>query len=169
MKTFRIMIVLSLFVISLMYCTKKDQIVAPVTVNNSELTANKTATAPTIDGTIDAVWNTANQISFSPTVPDPGNGLFASYVGEQFPTKLKALYDDQYVYFLAEYTDADQSQKLAPWYYNPTTKLWAKEGTSKLVDANGNVTRNGFGEDKIAFLWNKIGRASCRERVSSPV
>lgn len=154
MKTYKIMFVLSSFVIFLMYCTKKDQVVATVSVNNSELTANKVSTAPVLDGTVDAIWATANQISFSPTVPDPGNGLFASYVGDKYPTKLKALYDDQYVYFLAEYNDIDQSQKLAPWYYNPTTKLWAKEGTSKLVDANGNITREGFGEDKIAFLWN---------------
>jgi hypothetical protein len=154
MKTFKVMAAIILFASLLMYCTKKDQIVAPVSVNNSELTAIKTTVAPTIDGSIDAAWANANQISFTPTVPDPGNGLFASYVGDKYPTKLKAMYDDQYVYFLAEYNDADQSQRLAPWYYNPTTKLWAKEATSRTVDASGNITRQGFGEDKIAFLWN---------------
>jgi hypothetical protein len=129
--------------------------VVGVSVNNAtDLTAYKTTTAPIIDGAIDDIWAKSTAIGFTPTVPDPGNGLFGGYVGDKYTVKLKALYDDQYVYFLAEYADKDQSQKVAPWYFSPTTKQWAKEATSRQFDANGVLTREGFGEDKIAMLWN---------------
>jgi len=138
-----------------MYCTKTDQVVVSTAAKNTtDLLALKTATAPTIDGVADAIWANAEKLDFIPAVPDPGNGLFAGYIGESFPTTLRAMYDDQYIYFLAEYADKDQSQKVAPWYFNPTTKLWAKEGSSRTYDANGIMTREGYGEDKIAMLWN---------------
>jgi hypothetical protein len=64
------------------------------------------------------------------------------------------MYDASYIYFLAEYADKDKSVKSAPWYFNPTTKLWAKEPTAKTYDVNGVLSREGYGEDKIAMLWN---------------
>lgn len=137
-----------------MYCTKTDQVVGVTTTNSSDLVAIKTTAAPTIDGTIDAIWDKATKVEFAPVVPDPGNALFAGYIGDKIPVSLRAMYDAEYVYFLAEYADKDQSQKVAPWYFNPTTKLWAKEGSSRTFDANGVLTREGYGEDKIAMLWN---------------
>ena len=155
MKIFKILSVFAFVVLAFMYCTKTDQIVATTAAaNTTELTALKTANAPVMDGVIDTTWNKATAISFSTAVPDPGNALFAGYVGEKFPVSLKAMYDDQYVYFLAQYADADQSQKVAPWYFDPNTKLWAKEPSSRTFDVNGVLTREGFGEDKIAMLWN---------------
>ena len=154
MKILKIVSIFAMFVMVFMYCTKTDQVVGVVTNNSSDLTAIKTTTAPTIDGVVDAIWDKATKIEFSPVVPDPGNALFAGYIGEKFPTSLRAMYDDQYIYFLAEYADKDQSQKIAPWYFNPTTKLWAKEATSRSFDANGVLVREGYGEDKIAMLWD---------------
>ena len=64
-------------------CTKKDQVImnnAPV--STSTLVSVKTTTAPTIDGTIDAVWKNAPKLNITPTVPYPGNGLFAGYNGD---------------------------------------------------------------------------------------
>jgi len=103
---------------------------------------------------IDAMWDKAAKLEITPTVPDPGNGLFAGYIGDKYLASLRSMYDDQYIYFLAEYADKDQNQKVAPWYFNPTTKLWAKESSGDVFDVNGVLTRQGFGEDKMAMLWN---------------
>ena len=136
-------------------CTKKDQVIitAPETTNSTTLVSIKTSTAPTIDGTIDDVWKNATAIAFTPTVPDPGNGLFTGYNGQTYPATLKSMYDDKYIYFLAQWTDGDKSVNIAPWYFNPTTKLWAQEPSSKTFDSNGVLTRDGFGEDKFAMLF----------------
>ncbi|HEY5326713.1 MAG TPA: ethylbenzene dehydrogenase-related protein [Mucilaginibacter sp.] len=139
----------------LVSCTKKDQVIinnAPV--STSTLVSIKTTTAPTIDGSIEAAWNSAPKLNFTPTVPNPGNGLFSGYNGETYPATLRSMYDDKYIYFLAEWKDAGKSVYVATWYFNPTTKLWAQEPTSRTYDVNGNLTRDGFGEDKFAMLFN---------------
>ena len=136
-------------------CTKKDQVLInnPVT-STSTLVSVKTATAPTIDGQIDAVWNNAPKLNINPTVPYPGNGLFFGYNGDSYPATLRSMYDDKYIYFLAEWADAGKSVYVATWYFDAKKKLWAQEGTSNTYDVNGTLTRNGFGEDKFAMLFN---------------
>jgi len=155
MKILKIVSLFCFVVLFFIYCTKTDQVVvSTATKNSTDLLAYKTTTAPTIDGVIDALWANATKLDITPAVPDPGNGLFTGYIGDNYPTTLRSMYDDQYIYFLAEYADKDQSQKVSPWYFNPTTQLWAKEGSSRIYDANGVLTREGYGEDKIAMLWN---------------
>ena len=140
-------------------CTKTNQVVVPTSSssNSNVLLSLKTGTPPTIDGVIDPAWDNAQKLSIAPTVPDPGNGLFAGYIGEIYPGTIRSMYDDQNVYFLVEIQDKDKSVKSSPWYFNPTTKLWAREGTSKSFDLNGVLARTGFGEDKFSFLWNVNG------------
>ncbi len=137
-------------------CTQKDQILLtdPTTINTTDLVSVKTTTAPVIDGAIDAVWDNATKLSATPEVPDPGNGLFAGYIGEKYPTTLRSLYDDQNVYFLAEYADTDKSIFISTWYFDPATKLWAQEPSSRSYNTNGALARRAFGEDKFAMLWN---------------
>lgn len=137
-------------------CTKNDQVLNqnPGTVNSSELVSLNVSTGPTIDGTIDAMWENAAKLNITPTVPDPGNGLFAGYSGQTYPVTLRSMYDNQYIYFLAEVTDNQKNFKGAPWYFNPTTHLWAKEPNAKTFDASGVLTREGFGNDQFAMLWN---------------
>jgi hypothetical protein len=155
MKILKIVTLFSFIVLFFIYCTKTDQVVvSTATKNTAELLSLKTTTAPVIDGTIDAIWAAADAIEFTTGVPDAGNGLFVGYIGDKYTVKLKSIYDATYVYFLAEYPDKDKSLKSAPWYFNPATKLWAKEPTAKTYDANGALAREGFGEDKIAMLWN---------------
>ena len=136
-------------------CTKDDQILDVAQTNNStDLIAIKTTTVPVMDGAIDAAWQNATKLNFQPIVPDPGNGLFAGYIGDVYKTTLRCMYDDQYVYFLAEYNDNTKNTNVTPWYFDSTTKRWNQEGSSKAYDVNGALTRVGFGEDKIAMLWN---------------
>lgn len=134
-------------------CTKKDQVVTSVTENTSELLAYKTSVAPTIDGTVDDIWANAAVLNISPTVPDPGNGLFAGYAGETYPGTLRAMYDDQYIYFLAQWNDASNNP-VQPWYFNPTTNRWAQRGNARAFDVNGILTKDGMGQDQFAMLWN---------------
>jgi len=137
-------------------CVKENQVLdLPATVTSkADLTTILTNTAPVIDGTIDAAWNDAPVLTTTTQVPDAGNGMFVGYIGEQYPISLRSMYDGTYIYFLAEYADATKSVQVSPWYFNPTTHLWAQEPSARTYDANGNLTREGWGEDKLAFLWN---------------
>src|ERR1035437_6825844 len=138
-------------------CTKNDQInnLGTPSTNTTTLVSKKVTTGPTIDGTIDAMWNNAAILNVSPQVPDPGNGLFEGYIGESYPATLRSMYDGTYIYFLAEWSDPTQNINVSKWYFDPVLKLWAQEPGSRVFDANGNLTREGVGsEDKMAFLWN---------------
>jgi Ethylbenzene dehydrogenase/Carbohydrate family 9 binding domain-like len=142
-------------------CTKHDQVlvVNSTTANSTVLQSIKTTTPPTIDGTIDASWTNAPKLNILPTVPDPGNGLFAGYSGQQYPATVRSMYDDQNIYFLVEIKDASQSVNVSPWYFDPAANGngktgWSKEPNSDAYDANGVLTRPGMGEDRVAMLWN---------------
>jgi hypothetical protein len=136
-------------------CTKDNQILdVPVALNGTELLCQPTTTAPAIDGTIDAIWDNVPKLQFSPTVPDPGNGLFTGYSGTAYPATLRSMYDNQYIYFLAEVPDNEKNHKAAPWYFDAATQRWAQEPSSKTFDASGVLTRDGFGIDQFAMLWN---------------
>jgi hypothetical protein len=155
--------ILTSFLLAIGYivsCTKNDQVLNVAPTNpGTDLISLKTSTAPTIDGTIDASWNAATKLSIVPTVPDPGNGLFTGYNGQQYPATLRSMYDANNIYFLLEIQDANQSTSVSPWYFDPVLNVtgktgWQKEPSSKTFDANGVITREGWGEDKFAMLWN---------------
>ena len=136
-------------------CTKDDQILdVPVTLNGTDLISKLITTAPVIDGTVDAMWEDAAKLSITAPMPDPGNGLFAGYQGISLTGTLRSMYDNQYIYFLAEIPDKDKNINVSPWYFDPATKLWLKEPGSRTLDANGNLSREGFGKDQLALLWN---------------
>ena len=150
--------VVATFVLALGYvvsCTKDNQVLDTPQINSStDLVSIKTSTAPTLDGTVDGIWDNATKISFSSTVPDPGNGLFTGYSGQSYPVTLRSMYDDQYIYFLAEVSDNVKNIKAAPWYFDPATSRWVKEPNAKTFNSSGVLTREGFGIDQLAMLWN---------------
>ena len=150
---FKVLILFAMLAVFFMYCTKTDQVVAPSSTNTTDLLCYKTTTAPTIDGTIDAIWANAQKLNVTPTVPDPGNGLFAGYAGKTYPATLRAMYDDQYIYFLAEWNDPSNNI-VQPWYFNTTTNRWAQRANADQFDANGNLIKQGMGQDQLAMLWN---------------
>jgi hypothetical protein len=144
-----------------MYCTKTDQVIGgatpttpPATASTTELLSYKTTTAPTMDGSVEKLWDSAVKLNIVPTVPDPGNNLFTGYNGEQYPATIQSMYDDQNIYFLVQYADNTNSVYVATWYFDPGKKLWAQEPSSNTYNVNGQITRAGFGEDKLAMLWN---------------
>ena len=154
--------VIATFVLALGYvvsCTKDDQLldnstpVPPPPASTTDLISFKTSIAPSIDGTVDAIWDSATKLDVSPQVPDPGNGLFAGYIGTSYPATIRSMYDDQYIYFLAEWNDPTNNP-VQPWYFNATTKRWAQRANAKQFDVNGNLIKEGMGQDQLAMLWN---------------
>lgn len=140
-------------------CTKDDQVLdipaTQVTNSGTDLVSVKTTTAPVMDGTIDAMWANSTVLQFSTTVPEVTGDVFRGYNGNIIPSvKLRSAYDDNNIYFLAEWVDPTQSLTRLPWYFDPATQLWAQEKGAPTFSATGAITRLAFYEDKLAFLWN---------------
>ncbi len=147
--------------LSLTYCTKTDQVLdlstpppADNTANTNQLQSIKITSAPSIDGQIESMWDNAVKLKTTPVVPNPGNGMFIGYIGKSYEVSMRSMYDDTYIYFLAEWNDPDASLSNAPWYFNPTTHRWAQESANPVFDVNGIQTREPFNEDKFGMLWN---------------
>jgi len=137
------------------YCTKSNQVLdLPAPLNGNELFSQFTNTPPVLDGSIDPVWANATKLKGTTEVPNPGNGLFAGYVGDRYNFTLRSLYDNQNIYFLVEWNDPTQGTTVQPWYFDPVTKRWTQEANSRQFDVNGNLVREGIGTDQLAFLWN---------------
>lgn len=153
MKTSITLFLFVSFSLLFVYCTKNAQVVVATTTNTSELLSYKTATAPTIDGTVDAIWDNAQKLGVSPTVPNPSNGMFASYIDQVYPATLRSMYDDQYIYFLAEWNDVSNNP-VQPWYFDGTTMRWVQRPNANTFDVNGNLLKSGMGQDQFSFLWN---------------
>lgn len=138
-------------------CTKDDQVLnTPVSqaVNSAtDLVSEKTATAPSIDGTIDAMWANSSVLQFSTVVPEVTGDVFRGYTGNIIPSvKIRSAYDATNIYFLVEWADPTQSLKRNPWYFDPVTKRWIQE--SGTYGFTSSPYRPPFYEDKLAFLWN---------------
>jgi len=138
-------------------CTKDDQVLdIPQPINSStDLVSVKVTTAPAIDGTIDALWENAPKLQFSTTVPEVTGDVFRGYTGNIIPSvTLRSAYDNNNIYFLAEWTDPTQSLTRQPWYFDPATQKWAQESGTFTFSSSGAITRLPFYEDKLAMLWN---------------
>jgi len=142
-------------------CTKSDQVLdIPKPVNSAtDLVSVKVTTPPSIDGTIDAMWEKSPVLEFSTSVPEVTGDVFRGYTGNIIPSvKIRSAYDNTNIYFLLEWKDPTASLKRQPWYFDPATKKWAQESGTYVFTTNSSgqasVTRLPFYEDKVAFLWN---------------
>ncbi len=127
-KLFRVSAAIVLALGFLIGCTKTNQILdtAPAaTGDETDLVSYKTTSAPTIDGVADSIWDNDTKLNVTSQVPDPGNGLFAGYQGTTYPATARSMYDDQNIYFLVKWNDPSNNL-VQPWYFYPTTKLWAQ-------------------------------------------
>lgn len=107
------------------------------------LTAKGSLTAPVIDGVVDDVWNDAQMIS--------------TYKG----VELKAIYDDNNIYFLAQWEDGHNlyTGSAAP-SHSIKNKWWTNQ--------NGNWSQSG-NEDRFAFMFDAgdANGASCAKMCHS--
>ncbi len=116
------------------------------------MVAPRTSTAPTIDGVADDfVWDAAESIMVGTSVVDIPS--FAGYAGRSHQVELKALYDDEFVYFQAHYNDATLDSDRQTWYVDPATGLWMQESGRPMFDSTGAQTRRAFYEDKFSLMW----------------
>jgi len=140
----KFMWVIATLVLSIGYfvsCTKDNQVLDVPQINSAtDLVSLKTNTPPTIDGIVDADWSKATKLELLPTVPDPGNGLFAGYSGQQYVASIRSMYDAQNIYFLVEIQDPTKSTKVAPWYFNPQANVADKTGWTKEPSSDSYVT-----------------------------
>jgi len=137
-------------------CTKDDQVLDTVTqtINSStDLVSVNVTTPPTIDGTIDPMWDNSPKLQFSTAVPEVTGDVFRGYTGNVIPSvTMRSAYDATNIYFLVQWEDPTKSLKRLPWYFDPATKRWAQEsGTFGFASS---PYRPAFYEDKVAFLWN---------------
>ncbi len=149
-------------------CNKDDDPVddpPPVDPGSSttELLVKKFSAAPTLDGTIDGMWGTAQKLTGTTEVPtlaargtylnsdgagvEETLGLFAPYSGEKYDFTMRAGYYGDDIYFLLEWADDEDSKDRQSWYFDPSDKLW--KGEHKYA----NAANDKFYEDKFAFLF----------------
>lgn len=100
-----------------------------------------------IDGTVDPAWSKATPLKLSldelPYKPSTGyDGMKSTEV------ELRALYDDEHVYFLLRYKDPTESLQRFPWV-KQADGSW-KQMSNK--DTTGH--ENTWYEDKLALFWN---------------
>ncbi len=155
-KTTLVFTLLAGLLVFLSYCRQDDTILGldKETVGANVLLAQKVATAPTLDGAIDAIWDKSAKLEIETVVPDPGGDVFRSLVGKYHNVTLRSAYDAQNIYFLAEWNDPSHSLARQPWYFDPATKKWALESGAPTFNANGTIARDAFGEDKLGMLWD---------------
>ncbi len=154
MKSNSIMFLFIFLVVGLTSCTKNDQVVTESSSSTNVLNAYKTATVPTIDGTADAIWSKATELSVNPIVPNPGNGLFMGYCGEQYPATIKAMYDANNIYFLVKWDDSTNVTAIQPWVFDAVAHTWSQRGNARTFDVNGNLTKLSMGLDQLAFQFD---------------
>ena len=143
----------------------KDEDETPVDPGESstELLVKKFDAAPTIDGTVDDMWKTAQRLVGTAVVPDLGPrmtylnsdgagveenlGLFEPYSGEEENFTLRSGYFGDKIYFLLEWDDDKDSKDRQSWYFDKTDKLWKQE------HKYANNANDKFYEDKFAILF----------------
>ena len=131
--------------------------------STTELLVKKFNSAPTLDGTVDEMWATAQRLVGTTEVPvlaprgtylngdgegvEEALGLFAPYDGEKYDFTMRAGYSGTDIYFLLEWVDGDDSKDRQSWYFDATDNLW--KGEHKYA----NSANDKFYEDKFAFLF----------------
>ena len=106
------------------------------------LKAKWVQTPPTLDGTVEGLWDQAPEL----TIPVSGG---RNLLGGKTEVKLKAVYTSDRIFFLAKWKDASDSVRRSP-YQKQADGSWVqlKDPNDKGGDNNLNY------EDKFAMLWN---------------
>lgn len=164
-KNFVLLFALALGLMVSMSSCKKDDDTPTVDPGQSstELLVKKFSAAPTMDGTIDEMWGTAQRLVGTTEVPalaargtylngdgegvEEALGLFAPYSGEKYDYTMRAGYTANDIYFLLEWEDGDDSRDRESWYFDATANLWKTE------HKYANNASDKFYEDKFAFLF----------------
>jgi hypothetical protein len=160
-------IIVGILLVSLQGCTHADEYVDPIpeeaTSSANELLVTKFATAPVVDGNIDAVWANARPLLNSYNVPSAGirtvplnpDGflntepldIFDPYLGESYKFSLKGAHDGTNLYLLLEVEDSNDSRDRESFYFDAVSKTWKQE------HKYANNKNDKFYEDKVGFMF----------------
>jgi hypothetical protein len=153
-------------------CTKHNQVldlttITPVPVLDIDTlyAVRGTATLQPIggaawDGSLEGVWNNAPMLKMHAVVPNLGNNTFTGFINNSTDITMRAVYDANNIYFLAEFDTPQNNVKSAQWYFNPKqtdmTKKWAQEATSSsLTNLNPDGSyRPAFAQDQFTIMFN---------------
>ncbi|MEH6825137.1 MAG: ethylbenzene dehydrogenase-related protein [Motiliproteus sp.] len=116
---------------------------------NDQLGSYKASSTITLDGAAEAAWDKATALTVKldnlPYKPGNYNGM------QETKITMKSLYDDQYVYFLLEYSDPTKSLVRYPW------QKQADGSWKQLKDKDQTGHDNVYYEDKVGIFW-QIGK-----------
>lgn len=140
MRTMRIKRWVSITVILLVigFMGLNAVLTAPQAAN--QLTAVKVNQGPTLDGTVDSLWNQAQAIDVS---------MFGGYQGFGTTASLKAVYTNDSIYFLVQWADPTESLRRFPWV-KQADGSWKQLKDPTAAPGDENL----YYEDKLAFIWN---------------
>ena len=122
--------------------------------STTELLSKRVSDPPLIDGIIDAIWDESQVLLTETVVPSVDFDNFQGYVGDGTEVQIRSMYDDTFIYFLAEWKDGKQDASRETWYFDPADKKWKQESRYPQFDQDGNKIREPFYEDKFAILYN---------------
>ena len=117
--------------------------VVGVTVKASAEVVYKTSTPPVTDGNIDAIWMNEKVVSFEATNVLVGTGFKKS----DLSGRAKMLWDDDYVYLLAEVADAVKKNDSQNTYEDDNVEFYFDINNAKTTTYDAN-------DVQYSFAWN---------------
>lgn len=109
----------------------------------------KVATAPVIDGIIDPLWNNSQIQSFDAT-----NALIGSYNAINLSGTVKAVWDDTYIYLLAQINDDVKKNDSANYYEDDGIEYYFDGDNGKTATYNGDDVQYSFGWNDNNIVGN---------------
>lgn len=150
-------------ILGLYNCTRHDQVLNLASTNSTTLTSIKTNTPPNFvtggaawGGADASLWKNAPVLTVTATVPDVegSNNTFNGYIGNSTTVNMQSMYDANNIYFLISWKASQPNMETSPWYFNPTTKLWAQGGAAPTYNSNGELTLEATCSDEFVMLFN---------------
>jgi hypothetical protein len=114
---------------------------APGSAQQTTLEAKKVEAGPTLDGKMKPIWQQATPLAIK---LNGGRNL----PGGSTEMTLRALYDGEKVYFLAQWNDPTKSERRSP-YQKQADGSWKQLKDENDKGGDNNV----YYEDKIALIW----------------
>ncbi|MFO8007047.1 MAG: sugar-binding protein, partial [Candidatus Brocadiia bacterium] len=114
---------------------------ATPTASTADATIAEAASAPTIDGSADAVWSSTNTYSIA-------NALSGATGGSDLSGQWRALWDSTNLYYLVEITDEAQQ--------NDSTNAWDDDSVELYIDADNSkgTSYDGVNDYQLVLRWN---------------
>jgi len=102
----------------------------------------ETSTAPTIDGSVDSVWSTANSYSIANVIVGTVSG------DSDLSGTWRAMWDSSNLYYLVEITDDS--------LMNDSTEAWDDDSVEIFIDADNSkdTSYDGVNDYQYGFRWN---------------